>query len=83
MDVAAREDAVDIDIKGTIDFENVSFGYDETTDVLKKVNLHIEPGEMIGIVGKSGVGKSTQRSVILSFLLILVSGYVITRIFYR
>lgn len=34
-------------------------------------------------LGATGVGKSTQRSVILSFLLILVSGYVITRIFYR
>jgi phospholipid/cholesterol/gamma-HCH transport system permease protein len=34
-------------------------------------------------LGATGVGKSTQRSVIISFLLILVSGYVITRIFYR
>lgn len=65
VDVADREDAVDIDIKGTIDFENVSFGYDETTDVLKKVNLHIEPGEMIGIVGKSGVGKSTLINLLM------------------
>ena len=65
VDVADRENAVNIDIKGTIDFENVSFGYDETTDVLKKVNLHIEPGEMIGIVGKSGVGKSTLINLLM------------------
>ena len=52
IDVPDRENAKDIAIKGTIDFENVSFGYDESTDVLKNVNLHIERGEMIGIVGR-------------------------------
>lgn len=65
IDVPDREDAKTIAIKGTIDFENVSFGYDESTDVLKNVNLHIEPGEMIGIVGKSGVGKSTLINLLM------------------
>ncbi len=65
VDVADKEDAIDLKINGTIDFENVSFGYDETTDVLKKINLHIEPGEMVGIVGKSGVGKSTLINLLM------------------
>ncbi len=65
IDVPDRENAVDIDIRGTIDFEHVSFGYDETTDVLKDVNLHVEPGEMIGIVGKSGAGKSTLINLLM------------------
>ena len=65
IDVPDRENAKDIKIKGTIDFENVSFGYNETTEVLKKVNLHVEPGEMIGIVGKSGVGKSTLINLLM------------------
>ena len=65
IDVPDREKAQDIAIKGTIDFENVSFGYDETSEVLKKINLHIEPGEMIGIVGKSGVGKSTMINLLM------------------
>ncbi len=64
-DVPDRADAKNIAIEGTIDFENVSFGYDETTEVLKNVNLHIEPGEMIGIVGKSGVGKSTLINLLM------------------
>jgi len=34
-------------------------------------------------LGATGVGKSTQRSVIVSFLLILMFGYMITRVFYR
>ncbi|MBQ8552505.1 MAG: ABC transporter ATP-binding protein [Clostridia bacterium] len=65
VDVADSENAIDLKIKGTIDFENVSFGYDETAEVLKKINLHIEPGEMIGIVGKSGVGKSTLINLLM------------------
>ena len=65
VDVADKEDAIDLKINGTIDFENVSFGYDETTDVLKKINLRIEPGEMVGIVGKSGVGKSTLINLLM------------------
>lgn len=59
IDVPDHENVKNIKIKGTIDFEDASFGYDQTTDLLKRIDLHIEPGEMIGIVGKSGVGKST------------------------
>lgn len=64
-DVADKDDAADIKIKGTVEFDNVSFGYDETAEVLKKVNLRINPGEMIGIVGKSGVGKSTLINLLM------------------
>ena len=65
VDVKDKENAVDIDIKGYIDIDNISFGYDDSTDVLKNVSLHIEPGEMIGIVGKSGVGKSTLINLVM------------------
>ncbi len=56
---------VEIDIDGRIDFENVSFSYDEGTPVLKELSFSIEKGEMIGIVGRSGVGKSTLINLVM------------------
>ncbi len=64
-DVADRADAVDHKIDGTITFEDVSFGYDKTQYVLKHINAEIKPGEMVGIVGKSGVGKSTLINLVM------------------
>ena len=45
---------------GAVDFEGVTFGYKSYEPVLKNINLHINPGEMIGLVGHSGAGKSTM-----------------------
>lgn len=64
-DVADRTDAVDHKIDGTITFDDVSFGYDKTQYVLKHINAEIKPGEMVGIVGKSGVGKSTLINLVM------------------
>lgn len=44
---------------GAVEFEGVTFGYKSYEPVLKNINLHINPGEMIGLVGHSGAGKST------------------------
>lgn len=52
-------------IEGNIRFENVSFGYDETSTVLKNIDLEMKPGEMIGLVGRSGVGKSTLINLVM------------------
>jgi len=65
VDVSDAEDAREIEIKGDITFDNVAFGYDNTTNVLKNINLEIHPGEFIGIVGKSGVGKSTLINLVM------------------
>lgn len=54
-------------LKGDIRLENVTFGYRAHEPVLKKVNLHIKPGEMLGLVGHSGAGKSTLINLINRF----------------
>jgi ATP-binding cassette subfamily B protein len=54
-------------IKGTVEFKDVSFGYDERNQVLKNISFTVEPGEMIGLVGPSGAGKSTTINLLCRF----------------
>jgi len=54
-------------LEGRIDFRNVSFGYGRESGVLKNFNLTIHPGEKIGLVGRSGAGKSTVVNLLLRF----------------
>jgi ATP-binding cassette subfamily B protein len=53
--------------KGKIEFDNVSFGYDDEHQVLKNISLKIEPGQVAAIVGPSGTGKSTLVNLIARF----------------
>lgn len=48
-----------------IRFEDVSFGFETETKILNNFNLHIQKGDVLGIVGKSGSGKSTLINLIL------------------
>lgn len=64
-DVKDRENARQLEIQGGITFDDVTFGYKSYEPVLKNINLDIKPGEMIGIVGHSGVGKSTLINLIM------------------
>lgn len=64
-DVRDTKDSVDLDIKGDIEFDHVYFGYKVYNPVLKDVTCKIDQGKMIGIVGHSGVGKSTMINLIL------------------
>ncbi|MCM8833161.1 MAG: ABC transporter ATP-binding protein/permease, partial [Candidatus Omnitrophica bacterium] len=54
-------------IKGSIEFRNVTFGYDPYQPVLKNISFKIEPGEVVGIVGKSGSGKTTIVNLLCKF----------------
>lgn len=56
-----------VQLEGEIEFKDVSFYYNVGEEVLKKINLHIKPGEMIGLVGSSGAGKSTLVNLIPRF----------------
>lgn len=56
------------DVKGTIEFKNVAFKYnDAKEDVFSNINLKVEAGEYIALVGSSGVGKTTMCSLIPRF----------------
>lgn len=54
-------------VEGFVTFENVSFSYDGTKPVLRHVNLDVGPGQMIGLCGHSGAGKSTFVNLVSRF----------------
>ena len=61
-------DAKELEVsKGEIRFEGVRFGYGTARGVLHDLDLHIRPGERVGLVGHSGAGKSTLVNLLLHF----------------
>ena len=66
--IADREDARELSsARGEIKFEHVAFGYDPKTPILRDVSFSIAPGQMVGVVGTTGGGKSTVVSLIPRF----------------
>jgi ATP-binding cassette, subfamily B, multidrug efflux pump len=70
--------------EGRIQFENVRFGYGRKIGVLDDFSLDVQPGEKIGLVGRSGAGKSTVVNLLLRFFdleggRILIDGQDISR----
>jgi ATP-binding cassette subfamily B protein len=54
-------------LKGEIEFDHVSFGYDKAYPTLTDVNLHVAPGQLAALVGPTGAGKSTITGLIGRF----------------
>lgn len=55
------------DIKGHVKLDKMTFGYDRNHPVLHDIDLEVQPGEMIGLVGHSGAGKSTLINLLARF----------------
>ncbi|MEH6939788.1 ABC transporter ATP-binding protein, partial [Bacillus sp. JJ664] len=67
-DIISQENAQPIGhINGEVKFNNVTFGYDENSTVLRNVNFTINPGEKIALVGATGAGKTTIVSLLSRF----------------
>ncbi|WP_018248157.1 ABC transporter ATP-binding protein [Orenia marismortui] len=63
-----KEEAQDIDrVDGYIDFKDITFSYNEDELALDNINLGVEPGQMVALVGASGAGKSTLVNMIPRF----------------
>lgn len=59
------ENPIELDVEGEIEFRHATFGYKSYQPVLQDLNLKINKGEMIGIVGASGTGKSTLINLLM------------------
>lgn len=67
-DVADRPDAIELgQIRGEVELRDVRFGYSDEIEVLHGINLKIQPGEHVALVGQTGAGKSTIISLLARF----------------
>ncbi len=85
-DLSDREGAPDlVPVAGRVDFSNVRFAYPGREPVLNGLDLHIAPGQRVGLVGPSGAGKSTVLALLQRFYdvqagRVLIDGQDITRV---
>ncbi|NLL67698.1 MAG: ABC transporter ATP-binding protein [Clostridiaceae bacterium] len=67
-EIEDAEDAVELEnVEGNIEFKDVSFSYNDKTEVLKDINLSIKKGQTVALVGPSGGGKTTFCNLIPRF----------------
>lgn len=68
VDIQDKENSIELkDVRGKVDFEDVTFSYDEDVNILEHFNLHVRPGEMIALVGPTGAGKTTVINMLTRF----------------
>ncbi|MGL5878908.1 MAG: ABC transporter ATP-binding protein, partial [Xenococcaceae cyanobacterium] len=67
-DIIEKKDAISFDrITGKVEYRNVSFSYSSEKTILKEIDLIVNPGETIALVGESGAGKSTLVNLLPRF----------------
>ena len=68
QDLVDKPDAMALKVdRGEIRFENVTFHYGRKSGIIENLSLTIAPGEKVGLVGRSGAGKSTIVNLLLRF----------------
>lgn len=68
LEIQDKENAVTLkDVKGNVDFHDVTFVYEEGVNILEHFNLHVKQGETIALVGPTGAGKTTVISMLTRF----------------
>ena len=68
LEIQEKENAVALkDVKGKVDFNDVTFAYEEGTNILEHFNLHVKQGETIALVGPTGAGKTTVINMLTRF----------------
>lgn len=86
IEVDDASDATDLPrSRGDIEFKDVSFRYNDSDDILNKINIHIAAGENVALVGPSGAGKTTFCNLIPRFYdvtsgMISIDGYDIRKL---
>ena len=55
------------DVKGGVDFDHVDFGYNPDKIIINDFSAHVEPGQMVAIVGPTGAGKTTMVKLLMRF----------------
>ncbi len=66
--IADSENSADLgDVQGRVDFEDVTFCYEEGLNILEHFDLHVRPGETIALVGPTGAGKTTVINLMTRF----------------
>lgn len=67
-DIKDRPNAITLpSVRGGVEFRGVSFHYNKESPVLDEIDLKIEPGQVLAIVGRTGAGKTTMASLLLRF----------------
>lgn len=67
-DIADKAEAIELpEIQGHIEFKDVTFSYEGEKNALKDVSFEVQPGEMIGLAGHTGAGKSTLINLVCRF----------------
>lgn len=68
VDIQDKENAIELKaVSGRVDFNDVTFAYDEGNNILEHFDLHVNPGETIALVGPTGAGKTTVINMLTRF----------------